>query len=156
VGSGLDAHRFSAGRALVLCGVRVDHPLGLSGHSDADVAAHALMDALLGAAGLGDIGEHFPDSDAAYAGASSMDLLRRVAGLLEREGWTLTNADVTIVCEQPRIAALRQRMRDTVAAALGVSVDLIAVKATTTEGMGFTGRGEGIAAHAVCLVSRPD
>ncbi len=156
MGSGFDAHRFAAGRALVLCGVRIDHPFGLSGHSDADVAAHALMDALLGGAGLGDIGEHFPDSDAAYAGVSSMELLRSVAELLEREGWALVNADVTIICEQPRIAALRQEMRETVAASLGVSADLVTVKATTTEGMGFAGRGEGIAAHAVCLVSRPD
>lgn len=134
--------------------MRVDHAEGLAGHSDADVAAHALMDALLGAAGLGDIGELFPDTDPAFEGASSMLLLERVIAWLASNGWRVENADVTIVCERPRLSGYRLEMRERLAAALGVASDAVSVKATTTEGMGFEGRGEGIGAHAVCLLSR--
>lgn len=154
VGGGYDAHRFTTERDLVLCGVRIDHAEGLTGHSDADVAVHALMDALLGAAGLGDIGELFPDTDPAFAGASSMLLLERVVAWLASNGWTVENADVTVVCERPRLSGYRLEMRERLAGALGVACDAVSVKATTTEGMGFEGRGEGIAAHAVCLLSR--
>ena len=142
------------GRPLVICGVRIEYPRGLAGHSDADVAVHALMDALLGAAGEGDIGELFPDSDQAYAGASSVDLLRRVMARLAEAGWSVANVDVTLVCEQPRLAGYRAEMRDVLASALSVESRLVGVKATTTEGMGFEGREEGIAAHAICLITR--
>jgi 2-C-methyl-D-erythritol 2,4-cyclodiphosphate synthase len=138
----------------VLCGVHVAHPQGLAGHSDADVATHALMDALLGAAGLGDIGELFPDTVPAFAGASSIALLGRVVTRLSESGWRVENADVTIVCERPRLSGHRLEMRERLAVALEVGDDAVNVKATTTEGMGFEGRGEGIAAHAVCLLSR--
>jgi 2-C-methyl-D-erythritol 2,4-cyclodiphosphate synthase len=138
----------------VLCGVEIDHPQGLAGHSDADVAVHALMDALLGAAGLGDIGESFPDTDPALAGVSSVALLEQVSARLTAAGWAIANADVTIVCERPKLASYRQEMKDRVAAALGVTSDAVSVKATTTEGMGFEGRGEGVAAVAVCLLAR--
>lgn len=152
VGHGYDAHRFAADRPLVLGGVRIDHPLGLSGHSDADVACHAAMDALLGAAALGDIGGLFPDSDPAYAGADSLRLLAEVGRRLGAAGWRLVNLDVTVVCEAPRLAPHVLQMRSRMAGALAAKVDQLSVKATTTEGMGFTGRGEGIAAHAVCLI----
>ena len=138
----------------MLCGVAIDHPQGLAGHSDADVGIHALMDALLGAAGLGDIGEIFPDTDPAFAGVSSMDLLRRVGARLSEGGWLVANADITLVCERPRLAGYRPAMREGLASALGIAGDAVSVKATTTEGMGFEGRGEGVAALAVCLLSR--
>ena len=138
----------------MLCGVRIDHAQGLAGHSDADVGVHALMDALLGAAGLGDIGELFPDTDPAFEGASSMALLEKVMAWLSKGGWEVANADVTLVCERPRIAGYRLEMREVLATALGVASDAVSVKATTTEGMGFEGRGEGIAALAVCLLGR--
>jgi 2-C-methyl-D-erythritol 2,4-cyclodiphosphate synthase len=134
--------------------VHIDHAQGLAGHSDADVAVHALMDGLLGAAGLGDIGELFPDTDPSFEGASSMVLLDRVIAWLSNAGWRVENADVTIVCERPRLSGYRLEMRERLAAALGVASDAVSVKATTTEGMGFEGRGEGIAAHVVCLLSR--
>ncbi len=156
MGSGYDAHRFAGGRRLVLCGIDVDHPQGLAGHSDADVAVHALMDALLGAAGLGDIGELFPDTDPAFEGARSMDLLGKVMTWLQKGGWQVGNADITIVCERPRLAGYRHEMRENLARALGVHSDALSVKATSTEGMGFEGRGEGIAAQAVCLLTRDD
>jgi 2-C-methyl-D-erythritol 2,4-cyclodiphosphate synthase len=140
----------------VLCGVDIDHPQGLAGHSDADVAVHALMDALLGAAGLGDIGELFPDTDPAFADVSSMDLLAKVMAWLRKGGWEVGNADVTMVCERPRLAGYRLEMREGLAGALGVGCDAVSVKATTTEGMGFEGRGEGIGALAVCLLTRDD
>jgi len=138
----------------VLCGVAIDHPQGLAGHSDADVGVHALMDALLGAAGLGDIGDLFPDTEPAFAGISSMELLRRVVARVAEGGWLVANADVTLVCERPRLAGHRLAMREELAGALGIARDAVSVKATTTEGMGFEGRGEGVAAHAVCLLSR--
>ena len=138
----------------MLCGVEIAHPQGLAGHSDADVGAHALMDALLGAAGLGDIGDLVPDTDPAYAGISSIELLRRVGARLGEGGWLVANVDVTLVCQRPRLAGYRPAMREELAGALGLAGDAVSVKATTTEGMGFEGRGEGIAAHAVCLLSR--
>jgi 2-C-methyl-D-erythritol 2,4-cyclodiphosphate synthase len=154
VGIGYDAHRFAAGRPLVLAGVTVDHPLGLQGHSDADVVTHALMDALLGAAGFDDIGGLFPDTDPRYAGARSVGLLEEAAARLDEAGWRILNADITVVCEAPRLSPCRDEMRATLAAALGVRPDAVGLKGTTTEGMGFEGRGEGIAAMAVCLVER--
>ena len=138
----------------MLCGVELEHDWGLAGHSDADVGVHALIDALLGAAGSGDIGELFPDTDAAYKDACSIDLLANVGGRLSDDGWTVENVDLTLVCEQPKLAVHRAAMRGRLAAALSVDPAVVSIKATTTEGMGFEGRGEGIAAHAVCLLSR--
>jgi len=152
VGLGYDAHRLAAGRPLVLGGVTVPHPLGLLGHSDADVLAHALMDALLGAAGLGDIGRHFPDTDPAYKGADSVALLARVADLLRESGWEVVNADLTLLAERPRVAPLVPRMVERFEGVLGQGT--VSIKATTHEGMGAFGRGEGMAAMAVCLVRR--
>jgi 2-C-methyl-D-erythritol 2,4-cyclodiphosphate synthase len=140
----------------VLCGVDIDHAQGLAGHSDADVAVHALMDALLGASGLGDIGELFPDTDPAFRDASSMRLLGKVMTWLTQNGWSVGNADVTVICERPRLAGYRLEMRENLASVLGVASDAVSVKATTTEGMGFEGRGEGIAATAVCLLTREE
>jgi 2-C-methyl-D-erythritol 2,4-cyclodiphosphate synthase len=154
VGLGYDAHRFAAERALVLGGVRLREHDGLHGHSDADVVVHAVMDALLGAAGLEDIGHYFPDTDPTLAGADSIDLLAAVAVLLRDRGWRPVNVDAVVICEQPRIAPYRARMRERMAAALGLEAEDVGIRGTTTEGMGFTGRGEGIAAQAVALVER--
>ncbi len=137
----------------MLAGVEVPHPQGLDGHSDADVAAHAVMDALLGAAGLGDIGQLFPDDDEAYRGADSIALLAEVVRRVAAAGWRVVNVDLTVVCEAPRLAALRGAMAARLAAALGVAPEAVGVKATTTEGMGFAGRREGIVALAVCLLT---
>ena len=156
VGHGFDAHRLEAGRALVLCGVTVPWDKGLAGHSDADVAVHALMDALLGAAGLGDIGGMFPDTDPATQGISSMALLKEVTARLEREGFEPLNCDVTIVAQRPKLAPYIGQMRDNVAQALGLDRTSVNVKATTTEAMGYEGRGEGISAHAVALIGGKD
>ena len=154
VGQGYDAHRLKAGRRLVLCGVEVPHDRGLDGHSDADVAVHALMDALLGALGEGDIGRHFPDSDPAYKGADSMALLRQVMDIVRERGFRVGNADVTVVAQKPRLAGYIPQMRDNLAAVLEVSRDCVNVKATTTERMGFEGEELGISAQAVCLLTR--
>lgn len=154
VGQGYDAHRLAAGRRLILCGVEVLHDRGLDGHSDADVALHALMDALLGAAGEGDIGRHFPDSDPAYKGISSLLLLERVMALLRDKGWRVVNADVTIVAQKPKLASYILRMRENVARALGVDIDAANVKATTTERMGFEGEEIGISAQAICMLTK--
>lgn len=156
VGLGVDAHRFAADRPLILGGVRVRDSDGLAGHSDADVLVHALMDALLGAAGLEDIGHYFPDSDPAYEGADSVDLLRRVVGLLADRGFSVGNVDVVVVCEEPRIAPHRAAIKARLAPILGVSADRVGIRGTTSEGMGFTGRGEGIAAQAVALLESVD
>lgn len=153
IGQGFDAHRFAPGRPLVLGGVRIAHPQGLAAHSDGDVAIHALCDALLGAAGLGDIGRHFPDTDSAYAGIDSRILLRRVIGSLRERGLSVQNADLTIVAQAPRLAPYLSAMCETLAADLGCGPARVNVKATTTEHMGFTGRGEGIAAFAVVLLA---
>ena len=152
VGVGYDAHRFVAGRKLVLCGVEVPHDAGLAGHSDADVAVHALMDAILGAADLGDIGDLFPDTDPRFEGASSISLLRDVMTQAAAWGWRIENADIVMVLERPKLAEYRGAMKTTLADALGVEPAAVGVKATTTEGMGFAGRGEGVAAMAVCLL----
>lgn len=157
VGQGFDVHRFAApeeGRPLLLMGCRVPHDRGLAGHSDADVMLHALMDALLGAAGLGDIGQHFPDTDKAYKGADSAQLLEKVMGDLAERGWRVVNADVCLIGERPRIGPHRQQMREAVAPILGLAPEALNVKATTTERLGFTGRGEGLAAQAVVLIER--
>jgi 2-C-methyl-D-erythritol 2,4-cyclodiphosphate synthase len=153
IGHGLDVHAFGAGDHLVLGGVRIPHDRGLTAFSDGDVVLHALCDALLGAAALGDIGQHFPPGDERWAGADSRDLLRRVRDMLTREGWSAVNVDVTVVCEKPRIAAHLPQMRGNIAADLGLSAERVSLKATTTEGLGFCGRGEGIAASAVVLLS---
>lgn len=152
IGHGYDVHRLVAERKLILGGVEIPHEKGLLGHSDADVLTHAVMDALLGAAALGDIGKHFPDSDPVYAGADSIALLRHVAALLEREGYRVENVDATILCQRPKLAPAILRMRENLAAALGLAVTAVSVKATTEENLGFTGSGEVIAAHAVCLL----
>jgi 2-C-methyl-D-erythritol 2,4-cyclodiphosphate synthase len=157
VGQGLDVHRFSApeeGRPLMLMGCDIPHDRGLAGHSDADVMLHALMDALLGAAGLGDIGQHFPDTDPAYKGADSAALLGRVMGDLAERGWRVVNADICLIGERPKIGPHRERMRERVAPLLGLPPEALNVKATTTEKLGFTGRGEGLAAQAVVLIQR--
>ena len=154
VGHGYDVHRLVQGRALVLGGVTVPFDRGLLGHSDADVLTHAVMDALLGAAALGDIGKLFPDSDAAYAGADSIALLERVTALLREHGWQVGNVDATVVAQAPRLAPYIPEMRRHLAEAMGLDVDCVSVKATTEERLGFTGSGEGMAAHAVALIER--
>jgi 2-C-methyl-D-erythritol 2,4-cyclodiphosphate synthase len=154
VGSGYDVHPFAEGRTLILGGVEFPHHRGLSGHSDADVLLHAIADALLGAAALGDIGNHFPPGDPQYEGVSSLLLLARVAGLLLAEGWTVINVDSTLIAERPRIGGATTAMRAHIAAALNIEPARVSVKATTNEGMGFVGREEGIAATAVALIRR--
>jgi 2-C-methyl-D-erythritol 4-phosphate cytidylyltransferase / 2-C-methyl-D-erythritol 2,4-cyclodiphosphate synthase len=154
VGTGYDVHRLEDGEELWLCGVRIEHRQGLAGHSDADVAIHALVDALLGALGQGDIGQHFPPSDAQWRGASSDRFLAHAASLVQQAGYRLGNADVTIICETPKIGPHRDAMRERLAAILGVDKALVSVKATTTEKLGFTGRSEGIAAQAVASLVR--
>lgn len=154
VGHGYDVHRLTEGRALILGGVTVPFDRGLLGHSDADVLTHAVMDALLGAAALGDIGKLFPDSDAAYAGADSIALLERVTALLREHGWQVGNVDATVVAQAPKLAPYIPDMRRRLAEAMGLDVDCVSVKATTEERLGFTGSGEGMAAHAVALIER--
>lgn len=154
VGLGIDAHAFAAGVPLVLGGVAIEHGRGLAGHSDGDVIAHALIDALLGAAGLGDIGSLFPSSDERWRGADSLDLLARAYGEVRGAGWALVNADCVLIGEEPRIAARREEMQEQLAAALSVEPGCVTVRATTTDGLGFAGRGEGLAAQAVALLER--
>jgi 2-C-methyl-D-erythritol 2,4-cyclodiphosphate synthase len=154
VGIGIDAHAFAEGLPLVLGGVPFEHPRGLVGHSDGDVVAHALIDALLGAADLGDIGTLFPSDDEQYRGASSLDLLWKAYREVRDAGWRLVNADCVLVGEEPRIGDVRSQMSDRLAEALGVELGLVSVRATTTDGLGFTGRGEGLAAQAVALLTR--
>ena len=152
IGQGYDVHKLTAGRKLILGGVEVPYEKGLLGHSDADVLTHAVMDALLGAAGLGDIGRHFPDSDPAYAGADSLVLLAAVMEKLAAAGWQVGNVDATIIAQRPKLAAHLPRMEQNLARVMGVSSGQVNVKATTEEGLGFTGSGEGIAAQAVVLL----
>lgn len=152
IGHGYDAHRFAAGRRLVLGGVDIPHDKGLAAHSDGDVVLHALCDALIGASGGGDIGRHFPDDDPRYENIDSRVLLRRVVEGLRGDGLAVGNADITVVAEEPRLAAHVPQMRANIAADLGIDAARVNVKATTTEKMGFVGRGEGIAAHAVVLL----
>jgi len=154
VGSGFDAHALEDGVPLVLGGVRIDHPRGLVGHSDGDVLAHALTDAVLGAAGMEDIGSLFPPGDPALAGADSVELLREAWRQVRESGWELVNADVILIGEEPRLAPHRDAMRQRLAGALQVETERVAVRATTTDGLGFTGRGEGLAAQAVALLRR--
>ena len=154
IGHGYDAHRFEAGRPLVIGGVTIPHPQGLAAHSDGDVLIHALCDALLGAAGEGDIGRHFPDSSAEFAGIDSRILLRRVVALLRERGLALGNTDITVIAQAPRLGPHIPTMVERLAADLGVEAGLVNVKATTTERMGFAGRGEGIEVHAVALLKK--
>lgn len=154
IGHGFDVHAFAAGRALILGGVNIPHDRGLLGHSDADVVLHALADALLGAAALGDIGRHFPDTDPAFAGADSRVLLRAVVARVAAAGWRTGNVDVTVIAQTPRLAPHIPAMVQNIAADLGIPAGDVNVKATTTERLGFTGRGEGIACEAVCLLLR--
>lgn len=152
IGHGYDVHRLVEGRKLILGGVEVPHTLGLLGHSDADVLTHAVMDALLGAAALGDIGRHFPDTDPTYKGADSLVLLDHVMALLEKAGWQVGNVDATILAQKPKLAPYIDQMRDNLAWRMKVAPEQVNVKATTEEKLGFTGAEEGIAAHAVCLL----
>ena len=154
IGHGYDVHRLVEGRRLILGGVEVPHTLGLLGHSDADVLTHAVMDALLGAAGLGDIGRHFPDTDPAYAGADSLKLLDHVVELLGARGWQVGNVDATILAQRPKLAPYLEQMRENLAARMKAALEQVNVKATTEEKLGFTGAEEGIAAHAVCLITQ--
>lgn len=154
IGEGYDVHRLTEGRRLVLGGVEIPWEKGLLGHSDADAALHALCDALLGALALGDIGQHFPDSDERWRGADSIDLLKAVYAMVRERGYVLGNADVTVIAQRPKLAPYIPLMRERIAAALDTGADNISVKATTEEGLGFTGRGEGIAARAVVLLDR--
>jgi 2-C-methyl-D-erythritol 2,4-cyclodiphosphate synthase len=154
IGLGFDAHAFAEGVPLVLGGVPFEHPRGLAGHSDGDVLAHALIDAILGAADLGDIGAFFPPDDEQYRGASSIDLLWKAYREVRDAGWRLVNADCVLVGQEPRIAEHRQEMAERLAGALGVEPGRVSVRATTTDGLGFTGRGEGLAAQAVALLTR--
>ena len=152
IGHGYDVHAFGEGDHVMLGGVRVPHSRGLVAHSDGDVILHALCDAMLGALALGDIGVHFPPSDPQWKGADSRAFLRHCNALVGARGWRVGNADVTVICERPRIGPHAQAMREAIAADLGIDVGVVSVKATTTEALGFTGRGEGIAAQAVCLL----
>lgn len=152
IGHGYDVHRLVEGRKLILGGVEIEYPLGLLGHSDADVLCHAIADALLGAAGERDIGYHFPDSDDRYKGISSLVLLGYVKDILSQRGATVSNVDATLVMQRPKIAAMIPKMKKNIASALGIPDGDVNIKATTEEGLGFTGSGEGIAAHAVCII----
>ena len=155
-GIGVDSHRFEAGRPLVLGGVDIPHEEGLAGHSDADVLAHAVIDALLGAAAMGDIGQHFPDSDERWRDADSLDLLRAVVAGLGENGFRIVNVDATVMMERPKLAPYRDRIREVLGGALGLGVSRVSVKATTGERMGFVGRGEGVACLAVATLDRPE
>lgn len=152
IGHGYDVHRLVEGRKLILGGVEIEYEKGLLGHSDADVLTHALMDALLGAAALGDIGKLFPDNDDAFMGADSVELLKKVCAVLKDHGYKLGNADCTIIAQRPKLAPFIDKMRETLASAMDVPVSALSIKATTEEKLGFTGEGLGIAAHAVCLI----
>ena len=154
IGHGYDVHRLTAGRKLILGGVTIPYEKGLDGHSDADVLVHAVMDALLGAAALGDIGKLFPDNDDAYLGADSVELLKKVRNVLQEHGWKPGNLDATVIAQRPKLAPYIDTMRKRIADALETDAENVSVKATTEERLGFTGSGEGIAAHAVCLIER--
>ncbi|MCE5229587.1 2-C-methyl-D-erythritol 2,4-cyclodiphosphate synthase [bacterium] len=154
VGQGFDVHQFAEGRRLILGGVTIEHPLGLAGHSDADVLAHAITDALLGAGRLGDIGQHFPDTDKQWKDADSLELLAFVTGLLEDRHFGIVNVDATVIAQKPRLASYLPQMAEKLAAAMRIDPDRVNLKATTTERLGFTGRGEGIAAMATALIGK--
>ncbi|HBU70137.1 MAG TPA: 2-C-methyl-D-erythritol 2,4-cyclodiphosphate synthase [Elusimicrobia bacterium] len=153
VGLGYDVHAFKKGRVLVLGGVKFKYPLGLDGHSDADVVIHALMDAILGAAGKSDIGTYFPNTSASYKGISSLELLKKVAAIIKKDSLKINNVDISVIAEKPKISASVSRMKTRIAGALGIKPQRVGIKATTNEGMGFIGRGEGIAAMAVASLS---
>ena len=153
IGTGYDVHRLTENRKLILGGVEIEYEKGLLGHSDADVLVHAIMDALLGAAALGDIGKHFPDNDMQYKDISSIELLKRVAALIDEAGYAVENVDSTIVAQRPKLSPHIPKMRENIAAALGIELSRVNVKATTEEGLGFTGEGQGIASQAVCLLN---
>ena len=154
IGHGYDVHRLEEGRALILCGIEIPYEKGLLGHSDADVALHALMDSLLGAAGLNDIGYHFPDKDEKYRGVSSLTLLGKVKNLLNEKGYTVLNCDLTIVCERPYLRPHIDKMRENIAKTLEIPTDKANVKATTMEGLGFEGEGKGLSATALCVIDK--
>ena len=154
VGHGYDVHRLVENRALILGGVKIEHPLGLLGHSDADVLLHAVMDSLLGAAALGDIGKHFPDSDQRYKGADSLLLTKKVGEILREQGYQIVNVDATVLAQKPKLAPHIPQMRENIASALGCSIDQISVKATTEERLGFTGNEQGMASHAICMIEK--
>lgn len=156
IGLGYDVHRLVPERPLILAGIKIPFPLGLAGHSDADVLSHALGDALLGAANLGDLGRHFPDSDPLYKGISSLSLLERIVFLVHQKGYGIENVDVTVVAQEPKLAPHIKKMEAALAEALSISADQVSIKATTTEGLGFTGRQEGIAAQAVALLVKTE
>lgn len=153
IGQGYDVHRLVEGRKLIIGGVDIPYEKGLLGHSDADVLLHAVMDALLGAAALGDIGQHFPDSDERYKGISSMELLKEVGKILQENGYMIENIDSTVIAQRPKLLPYRPQMAENIAAVLGIEKDQVSVKATTEEGLGFTGAGEGISAQAIALLS---
>ncbi len=154
IGLGFDAHKLSSGRLLVLGGVKIPFSRGLEGHSDADVLCHAIIDALLGAAALSDIGTHFPDSDPKYKGISSLKLLARTGDIIKDEGYKVGNLDTVVLSEEPKLAPWRDKMRENISSALDIDIKQVSVKATTAEGMGFTGRGEGISAQAIVLIEK--
>ncbi len=154
VGHGYDVHKLTEERKLILGGVLIPYEKGLLGHSDADVLAHAVMDSLLGAAALGDIGKHFPDNDERFKGADSIELLRQVTEIIKKEGWSIGNTDATILCQAPKLASYIDKMRENLSEAMGISKDCVSVKATTEEKLGFTGEGKGIAVHCVCLITK--
>ncbi|MBN2780846.1 MAG: 2-C-methyl-D-erythritol 2,4-cyclodiphosphate synthase [Candidatus Marinimicrobia bacterium] len=154
IGQGYDVHKLVEKRKLILGGVEIPHKKGLAGHSDADVLTHAVMDALLGAAGMGDIGRHFPDSDPAFKGADSIDLLQHVRALIAREGYDVINIDATLILQEPKVAPYIDAMRERIASAVRTAISRVSIKATTEEGLGFTGRKEGVAAMAVAMLSR--
>ena len=154
IGHGYDVHKFAENRALILGGVKIPYELGLLGHSDADVLAHAVSDALLGSLALGDIGQHFPDTDERYKGADSIKLLKEVCRLVEKKGYKIVNVDSTILCQRPKLKAYIPDMRRCLSEAMNTDMENVSVKATTEEGLGFTGEGLGIAVHAVCLVEK--
>ena len=153
-GHGYDVHKLAKGRKLILGGVEIPYENGLLGHSDADVLTHAVMDSLLGAAALGDIGKHFPDNDDSFKGADSIELLRKVIEILRKDGWSVGNIDATILCQAPKLAPYIEKMREILGTAMGIDTDRVSVKATTEEKLGFTGEGKGIAAHCVCIITK--
>ena len=152
IGHGYDVHRLTEGRKLILGGVNIPYAKGLLGHSDADVLVHAVMDSMLGALALGDIGKHFPDTSPEYEGADSISLLKKVSGIISEQGFSVGNIDSTIICQSPKLAPFIEQMRENIASAIGCEISRVSVKATTEEKLGFTGSGEGISAHAVCLL----
>lgn len=154
IGHGYDVHRLTEGRDLILGGVKIPYKKGLLGHSDADVLIHALLDAILGALGKGDIGRHFPDNDDRYKGISSMTLAEEVAKMLKNSGFYLSNADITVIAQKPKLAPYIDEMRSNIASVFSIETERVNIKATTEEGLGFTGSGEGISAHAVCIIAK--